>query len=441
VRSAEAPHVAAESAAFGLSPGLERERIPFVVLQHVEVTAQLRRLRSILVRAPHVRLLQLGRLDERIAAHLDGVVVAGSYGAGLSTQALASPDAGNVFLASALAIESGDLHALERLLALTEALPESRPGLLSAFGWMPGARLLGLARALLDAKPAWWRTVGVAACAMHRVDPGAALTHATTDASTELRRRALRTVGVCGRADLLETCLRALRDPDGQCVFEAARSALLLGDRAESLSTLEALAAEGASATSIAAQQLVLKIVPNDRARALLAMVAHQPGQERKLIKGIAILGDPHYVPWLLEQMSAPMMARIAAEAFSFLTGLDLSYLDLDRRAPEGAPTVPNEDPRALEVGLDEDESLPWPDVGKLAAWWQANGGRFAPGTRCFMGGALTLSSCLEVLKTGFQRQRIAAAEYLALLTPRKPLFAVAAPAWRQQRLLSSMDG
>jgi len=50
-----------------------------------------------------------------------------------------------------------------------------------------------------------------------------------------------------------------------------------------------------------------------------------------------------------------------------------------------------------------------------------------------------TPATCLEVLKTGFQRQRIAAAEYLTLLTPGTPLFNTAAPTRRQQRLLAAM--
>jgi len=43
------------------------------------------------------------------------------------------------------------------------------------------------------------------------------------------------------------------------------------------------------------------------------------------------------------------------------------------------------------------------------------------------------------VLKSGFQRQRIAAAEYRTLLTPGTTLFNVAAPSWRQQRLLAGV--
>jgi hypothetical protein len=88
---------------------------------------------------------------------------------------------------------------------------------------------------------------------------------------------------------------------------------------------------------------------------------------------------------------------------------------------------------------MDEDDSLPWPDPLKIAGWWRANGTRFTSGTRYFMGDVPSPSSCLEVLKTGFQRQRLAAAEYLSLFAPGTPLFNTSAPAWRQQRLLANM--
>ena len=57
----------------------------------------LRHVRSVLVRAPHVGLLHLGRLDERIAAHLDGLAVAGEYGSRLCLAALERPGCGEVF--------------------------------------------------------------------------------------------------------------------------------------------------------------------------------------------------------------------------------------------------------------------------------------------------------------------------------------------------------
>jgi len=99
----------------------------------------------------------------------------------------------------------------------------------------------------------------------------------------------------------------------------------------------------------------------------------------------------------------------------------------------------PNDDPDDDDVAMDEDDSLPWPDVPKITAWWAANSLRFQSGVRYFMGEPVSREHCLSVLKGGCQRQRIAAAQYLCLLQPGTPLFNTSAPAWRQQRWLAKM--
>lgn len=422
---------------------IARPPIPTVVMQHVEEAAHLRHVRSVLVRAPHVRLLQLGRLDERIAAHLDGIAVAGAYGAGLVQQALERPATGEIFTATVGAIADRDVERLDKLLAITEALPASRAGLLSAFGWVSASDLQGTTRALLQAPQPWRREVGLATCAMHGVDPRAALDTALRDGDAALRARALRVAGICGRRDLADACLAALADGDARWAVEAAWAALLLGHRAEAVHALEAHAldaglAQGLRLTSLRA---LLKVLAPPRAHALLAALAKDPAQVRFLIQGIAIAGDPHHVPWLIAQMADLQLARLAGEAFSFITGLDLAYLDLERKPPENVQFGPTDDPDDDNVAMDEDDSLPWPDPEKISAWWHANGHRFAPGTRYFMGERPSPSHCLGVLKTGFQRQRMAAAEHLCLLQPGTPLFNVAAPTWRQQRVLPTMGG
>jgi hypothetical protein len=88
---------------------------------------------------------------------------------------------------------------------------------------------------------------------------------------------------------------------------------------------------------------------------------------------------------------------------------------------------------------MDPDDSLPWPDSEKIQKWWGANQAGFQPGARYFMGKLPSWEHCLDVLKTGYQRQRIAAAQYLCLLRPGTPLFNTAAPAWRQKRWLAKM--
>jgi len=424
------------------SARLGRAPVAVILQQHVEEVAHLRHVRTITTRAPHVRLLHLARLDERIAAHLDGVAVAGDHGTALCAQALVAPDTGSMFAAAVRAIESRDAQRLRELLAIGRSAPESRRGLLSAFGWVSAASLRGITKALLDADDAWWREVGLAACAMHQVDPGAGAFDRALSAEVEdgaLKARALRAVGTLARVEHRDSCLAAARGIDPTIRYEAARAALLLGDRSECLTPLRGLAAT-ASPLRDAALGLLLKLSSPDEALMLLKLPHADPAAIRTLIRAIGVAGDPAYLPWLIARMDDPALARLAGESFSLITGLDLAYLDLERNAVEGRDAGPNDDPADDNVALDEDDGLPWPDPAKLAAWWKAHDARFRSGTRCFMGHPPTTAQCFAVLQTGFQRQRRHAAEYLCLLKPGTPLFNIAAPAWRQQRLLALMS-
>jgi uncharacterized protein (TIGR02270 family) len=423
-------------------PRIERPPIPVVVMQHVEEAAHLRHVRSVLVRAPRVQWLQLGRLDERIAAHIDGVAVAAEYGVSLAQQALERPGKGEVFLATVRAIEDRDSQRLDKLLAIAEVAPVCRAGLLSAFGWVSATQLQGITKALLESHAPTRRAVGLAACAMHGVDPGPALFSALGDADAGLRASAFHVAGRIGRCDLTDACLAALADVDLCCAIEAACAALRLGDRTESLRMLQALAIDPAAAgrAQRAVLSVVLKVSSPQRAQAMLGSIAKDEAAGRLVIRGIAIAGDPHYVPWLMRQMSDPKLARLAGEAFSLITGLDLGLLDLELKPPEGLGPGVDDEPANGNVDVDEDDGLPWPDPVKVATWWRAHGARFVAKNRYFMGEVPSPAKCLDVLKTGFQRQRIAAAEYLTLLAPGTPLFNTAAPAWRQQRLLAKMS-
>jgi uncharacterized protein (TIGR02270 family) len=230
----------------------------------------------------------------------------------------------------------------------------------------------------------------------------------------------------------------AVTDADPACQFWAAWSAVLLGDKHQALQRLTDFAgAPGPLQTR--AFQLAIQAMSVEHSHALLQPLAADPASVRRLIRGAGLAGDPTYVPWLIGFMSNDKRARLAGESFSLITGLDLAGLDLERKPPKNFESGPNDDPNDPNVDMDEDEGLPWPDQKLIQAWWSVNSHRFQAGVRYFMGGPLNRESCLRVLKEGYQRQRIAAALYLSLLTPGAPLFEWRAPAWRQQRLLAAM--
>jgi uncharacterized protein (TIGR02270 family) len=407
-----------------------------VVQQHAEEAVWLREMRSRAIRAPNSTLWSLGRLDERMAAHLDGLLVAHSQRAEPLEFELDS--VGQIFAAGASAIEGGLTQLLESLLNRAESQPIVQRGLASAFGWASRRFLRGIVKDLLNSVHSSRRLLGIAACSMHRVDIGPALDEAAVQAESDVRARALRAAGELGRSDLLGVCRRALADDDDQVSFWAARSTLLLGDRNNAMDVLRAFVSSGSSFRTHSLDLLLMSMAPSNTQDFLRGLAAEH--RLRTVVKGSGLSGDPQYLPWLIEQLSNPELARLAGESISLVTGVNIPNEQLDTRRPEGLETGPSDDPADDQVAMDEDEGLPWPDAVKIQAWWHANSQRFQPGVRYFMGQPLNRDHCLRVLKEGFQRQRIAAALHLSLLSPGTPLFEWRAPAWRQQRLLAEMS-
>lgn len=427
-----------------------------VLWSSMEDACWLLQARRAATRAPHTRLRHVQRIDERLMAHLEVLAVAGTTPAGAAgvRQALQSnpgPTAGAIFTGAIQCLEAQDrpdLNGLFAVAALQDVSDEAERGLIGAFSWVSAPALQCTIRVLLASTEPLQRRVALAACAMHRVDPGPALDAACAAEDDALRARAFRVAGEVGRVELLPL-LQAAVSRDGEPAtprFWAARSAVLLGGRDLALAWLATLA-EGAAPFSDAAAELSLKALDLPTAHQHLRHCAAQTKADtpaaaqarRRLIRRCGIVGDPHLIPWLIAQMTDLRLTRLAGEAFSMITGADLAWLDLDRKPPAGIDFGPNDDPEDDNVAMDEDDGLPWPDPDKVQAWWHAQQHRFPAGHRFFIGELPSPAHALKVLRDGFQRQRIAAAQWACLLTPGTKLFPTAAPAWRQQRWLAAM--
>jgi uncharacterized protein (TIGR02270 family) len=437
-----------------------------VISQHVEESAILRQVRAVLVSAPHVQLHRLQRLDNRLAAHLDGVFVAGPSARGMLEAALESPSSGVVFALAVCALQGRDAALLQRLVAVAATLPEAERGFLSALGWVSSEDLQGTVRALLGSKVPVHRAWALAACAMHRVDPGAVLTQAVQDADAGVRARAWRVAGQLGRRDLADAARLAVSQQAAPMTAHDEHATVVLGaggvqadERADRRAAAWALTLWGMGQNELVRQALIATqpdqawprqdvhrlatmAAPmdwgRDQVRALAAKAEASAPAKRRMMRMAAWVGDVQVVPWLIHHMADDTWARLAGEAFSLITGADLAALSLERKPPEGLAPGPNDDPEDHDVAMDEDDSLPWPDQAKVKAWWQAQAARFAAGQRYFVGEPPSTGHAIHVLKTAGQRQRIMAAEYLCLLKPGSMMLPVAAPAWRQSRWLAT---
>lgn len=415
--------------------------IAAVVVQHAEEVATLRHTRSVMVRAPHIGLFLLRRHDNRIAAHLDGLAVAGGFGAQCCADGLQQPTAGPVFAAAVNAIARRDATQLEQLLATAGARPDAARGLVSAFGWVSAQLLQGLVYALLAPGEPTRQTVGMAACRLQQVDPGVLLRDPLASEHVPLRTEAIRAAAALGRVDALDLVRTALQDP--ATAQAAAQAMCLLGERAQALPVLEACALGSqpcGRGTRLLAWMLLVQALDLESARQKVRRLAQGTasahGDRHLMLQVCGLLGDVQLVPWMIEHMGDDRFARRAGEAFMLITGADLAAHALERPGPPQLEDQPDDTPTDDNVALAEDDNLPWPDPVAVHAWWKSNASRLPSAGRCFMGASVSIDHCEAVLRTGTQRQRVLAAHWLCLLQPGRKLFNIAAPAWRQQRLL-----
>ena len=405
-----------------------------IVSQHAEEAAFLWLLRDGAVRAPHYNLKDLADLEERVEAHLDGLRVAGEEAWPFCEEGLQRQEVGEVFAGGFFALDQGRKDWLAPVVDVVLEAPETWRGLVSALGWVDRQKLQGQVVEWLTADEPLLRKFGLGACAVQRVDCGAYLARALEDPDAGVREVALRSVGQIRRRELLKPLGDHLQDDHEDCRFRAAWSATLLGEPRG----LEALRqfVEASAVHSGAAMELALRAMDKGSAMQWVRDLIRDPAMTRMVVQATGIIGDPVSVPWLMEKMKVPELARVAGEAFSLITGIDLAYDDLEGEWPEGFEAGPTESPEDEDVAMDPDEDLPWPAPELIARWWATHEARFPKGQRLLCGKPISPETCMNVLRNGYQRQRRAAALELALLRPDEPLFNTSATAKRQQDLL-----
>jgi uncharacterized protein (TIGR02270 family) len=406
-----------------------------VVSQHAEDAAFLWRLRNAAVCAPHYKLKDLDRLDERVEANIDGLRVAGETGWNLSKQLLDQDEPGSVFSCGVVALESQEAEKIYSVYEKVEADPDLSNELIAAFGWVEPKSLQGKVLGLLDSSSSFWRRIGISACMTHRVNPKDHLLAAMYDDDDLLRARAYRAIGELGLKELNLKLREGYQSTNEFCRFWSSWSSLLIGQHGNAIQVLQEIA-DIDSLLNNNALNIVVRVMDTKASYEWLKGFAKKAERVRDAIQATAAVGDPIYIPWLIKQMENPKLAKVAGEAFSSITGADIAYEDLDGDQPEAADLGPNDEPEDENIQMDADENLPYPDMNLISQWWEERKQQFMVGNRYILGKPINSDSLLYVLNNGTQRQRYAAAIEFAIHNSGKPLFETWAPAKRQQQEL-----
>lgn len=408
--------------------------IDTVIQQHSEEASFLWLLRNEAIEQPHYDLGDLAELDYRLDAHIDALRISGDAGWEICREALAVGEAGEVFTAAVLAFATGEIKRFQAILKVSSREPGLSKGFISAIGWLDWQQAEKIIHNFAISTSSDLRRMSLAACAIHRSTPGQVLIDSLSSDDFAVQARALKAVGELRLQELLPLLQDNFSVEERKCRFYAAWSAALLSDSG-AIAVLQDIA-ESDSEYVEKSSAMVLRSMKLEDSHGWLRELSQNKGKTRLSIQGVGVVGDPVSVPWLIEVMQMPEFARVASESFSMITGADLAYDNLAEDWPEGFEAGPSEDPEDENVEMDADENLPWPNVALIAKWWNEKKEGFRVGTRYLVGKPISAEYLQQVLRTGYQRQRAAAALELAILQPGMPLFEVRAPGFRQQKIL-----
>ena len=407
-----------------------------VIEEHAEEAAFLWQQRNAAVHAPDYDIEEITEADERVEAHLDGLRIGGESSWETSKD-LGWELAGEYFAAMSIAIRLSRYDFVEEVLAAAEGDGEATRGIVSALGWVEPRQLNGLVKSLLLSDSPYRRMIGIGACAVHRVHPRTHLFNALQSDDNALLARALKAAGELGDLESMHQVKSHLEHPDNGCRFQAARTAVLLGDR--SALRILGLFARSDNPYRRAAMNVVFRAMEPSAAQQFIKQLASDRTQVRYALIASGIQGDPVYLPALMRQFENEEMARVAGESFEMITGLNIfrESLEVIAEIPDNPQQAAPED-EDFDEDLGEDQGLVVPDPAKMTPWYEKNKNRFVAGQRYLCGQPVSIESCSAILRTGQQRQRQAAAIELVLAEPGRQLFETRAIGERQHRLLAA---
>lgn len=389
--------------------------------QYIEDASFLWLMRSIAVEQPHYDLNDIKYLDQRIEAQLDGLMTCTDLAWELCEHAIESGGAGEIFTAAIIAFKSYNEERIQKVIEKSLISEECVKGITTALAWLPARVVHPWIKRFFTSKEINHKYIAIYTCHLRRENPGDFLNLFFTRPDcleyVNLYALLLRISGELKRYDVLEYINHAINHDNEHIRFWSIWSAILLGQKQSVIKLQPYVLHTGPFQER--AIKLAFRVLPVEQARQWISLLAKNPTQTRNVIIATGVMGDPQAVDWLLIQMQDVIHSRVAAEAFSMITGVNLEQALLTQDEPENFTSGPNDDPGNTDVKLDDDENLPWPNVTMVASYWNVIKAKYIYGHRYLLGAEINSEILINKKNNVFQRQRHAVALELAILDVR----------------------
>jgi len=318
--------------------------------------------------------------EERLLAHLDGLVLGGQPVAQkLLVPALAGDDLGGIAAAAWALVQAEDADHQDAVIdALASAEPPAQIAIGRALYLAPRAdvsRLLPLfnsgpppARALIfdvfgTREPGWVR---------EHIDP------AMRSGQPPLMAAALRAIRNLHERELLGYVDLASQSDDIAVRLEAMRTGLAFAVKT-AWTECRTFAGGTGELSRLPLGLLATSPDPNDRA--FVRGKALEPDAGMHALWALGFAGDADSADLLVQAMADKKKARVAGEAFSAITGLAIAGPLAKAGETQGPDVeeVADEDP---PPAVQPEDFLPEPQVEAVKKWWDKERRRLVPGTR-----------------------------------------------------------
>lgn len=361
----------------------------------------------------------LAELEERLLAHLDGLVLGGKEAWALLAPKLAGGEVGEVFAAAFVALASGDPARIE-LLQKTFGGAEGPilDGIRHALRHTPFPEIEKIVRPFLNSEKGAVRAAAIDVISFRRMPLEIGLLQAGLQSKDPLVvAAAANAVGRLRIAGLKYEMEGALESDAAPVRLEAIRAGLLLKSE-KALSRCRKAVQERSEEAGEAILLLGLTGHPEDGA--LLVHSLTEATLARNAITSLGLLGRAAGIDALIQCTADPKLARLAGEVIRTATGIDLEKEKLV--APKENPAEAQSKPEEDDFEDDPDEGLPVPDPVKLEGWWRRNVSRFDKKGRYRKGQSYGPQILIELLRSGTLPERHHAAVELALIDSTRPL-------------------